>query len=214
MNTDIYILCACERSQIVCKAFRKLGFMSFSNDIKPCLGGYPEWHLQMDIFEAINLRTWNMMIAFPPCTHLAVSGAQHFSKKVLNGKQKSAIDFFLLIAHSNIPKICIENPIGIMSTLFRKPDQIIQPYYFGDPYKKSTCLWLKNLPKLYYSSANTLFDKKTLVNPVLNSLPGSNRFIGRSYSNASNRYPGERSLIRSRFYPGIANAMASQWSNF
>jgi hypothetical protein len=153
------------------------------------------------------------MIAHPPCTHLAVSGAKHFTKKISDGRQQNAIEFFMRLVNCEIPKIAIENPVGIMSTIYRKPDQIIQPFFFGDHAKKSTCLWLKNLPLLFYSTENTLFASCSLVKPVLLSLPGRNKFIDKSYSNAKHRYPGERSYLRSLTYPGIAAAMANQWSN-
>lgn len=139
---------ACEESQAVCKAFRDLGHEFYSCDIKPCSGEHPEWHLQGDIFEILKAKPkFDVMIAHPPCTHLAVSGARHFAEKIADGRQQSAIDFFMDIVNIDIPYMAIENPVCIMSTKYRKPDQIIQPYFFGDPFTKTTCLWLKNLPK-------------------------------------------------------------------
>ena len=157
------VLIACEESQTVCKAFRERGHEAYSNDIIECSGGHPEWHLQMDCFEAIKLMDWDMMIAFPPCTHLAVSGARHFKAKREDGRQNDAINFFLKLYRSDIDKIAIENPVGIMSSHLRKPDQIIQPYYFGDTERKTTCLWLKRLPKLIYAKEITLFEEKVTV---------------------------------------------------
>jgi len=121
------ILIACEESGVVTLSFRNLGIEAYSCDILPTSGDHPEWHLQMDVFEAIRLEKWDMMITFPPCTHLAVSGARYWEEKRKDGRQKKAIFFFMSLANAMIPKIAIENPIGIMSTLWRKPDQIIQP---------------------------------------------------------------------------------------
>ena len=173
------VLIACEESQTVCKAFRKLGFNAYSCDILPCSGGHPEWHLHCDVLGVIRdkrgtLETgdefvldgeWDLMIAHPPCTYLSVSGARwyyHPEDKDLPIEQrrphpnfptraqdrKEAIDFFLALANADIPRIAIENPVGIMSKLFHKPNQIVQPYWFGDEATKTTCLWLKDLPQL------------------------------------------------------------------
>ena len=118
------ILVACEESQAVTIELRKLGHEAYSCDIQECSGGHPEWHLQQDIFEVIE-QGWDMMIAFPPCTHLAVSGAAHFEKKRADGRQHQGIDFFMKIVNADIPRIAVENPVGIMSKIYRKPDQII-----------------------------------------------------------------------------------------
>lgn len=141
------ILIACEESQAVTKAFRRLGYEAFSCDLLPCSGGHPEWHYQEDIFEVIK-KGWDLMIAFPPCTDLAVSGARHFERKIADGSQQKSIEFFMNIINADVEKIAVENPIGIMSGKYRKPNQIIQPWMFGDKAQKSTCLWLKNLPNL------------------------------------------------------------------
>lgn len=141
------VLIACEESQEVCKAFRKLGFEAYSCDLKECSGGHPEWHLQMDVFQAIKLYKWDLMIAHPPCTFLSISGNRwmndsiHYPNRAKD--RKDAIEFFLALINQDIPHIAIENPIGIMSTQYRKPNQIIQPYMFGDKAQKPTCLWLK-----------------------------------------------------------------------
>lgn len=141
------ILLACEESQIVCKEFRAKGHEAYSCDILPCSGGQPEWHIQKDVLKVL-YDGWDLIIAFPPCTHLAVSGARWFKEKQKDGRQQAAIDFFMKFTDKNFPKVAIENPIGIMSTLYRPPDQIIQPWQFGHGETKATCLWLHNLPNL------------------------------------------------------------------
>lgn len=141
------ILVACEESQAVTKELRRLGHEAYSCDLQECSGGHPEWHLQVDALELLKMR-WDMLLAFPPCTDLAVSGARWFPEKRADGRQKRSIDFFLRFARADIPRIAIENPIGIMSSEYRKPDQIIQPWQFGHGETKATCLWLKGLPPL------------------------------------------------------------------
>lgn len=193
------ILLGCEESQAVCKEFRKLGHNAYSNDIIPCSGGHPEWHLQMDIFEAINSRRWDLLIAFPPCTYLASSGL-HWNRRVpgRSAKTSAAVEFVKQIAQAPIEMIAIENPVGCLSTLWRKPDQIIQPWYFGDDASKKTCLWLKGLPLL----------RET------NRLPGDNttRRANQTASGQNKLGPSPtRALERSKTYPGIAKAMANQW---
>lgn len=141
------ILVACEESQAVTIELRKLGHEAYSCDIIPCSGGHPEWHIQQDVTPLLKEK-WDMIIAFPPCTHLCVSGARHFEQKRKDGRQQQGIDFFMMFANADCPRIAIENPIGIMSSVWRKPDQIIQPWMFGDKFSKSTCLWLKGLPNL------------------------------------------------------------------
>jgi len=147
------ILVACEESQAVTKTLRALGHEAFSCDILPCSGGHPEWHYQQDVFEVINLG-WDMMIAHPPCTYLSVSGARHLYNKDGSknleryANQKLALDFVQALMDAPIDKIAIENPVSVISSQIRKPDQIIQPWMFGDEATKTTCLWLKNLPKL------------------------------------------------------------------
>ena len=182
------VLLACEESQAVCKEFRRLGHEAYSCDILPCSGGYPEWHMQCDVFSVIN-HGWDMMIAFPPCTDLAVSGARWFPEKIANGSQQESIDFFMRICNSNIKKIGVENPIGIMSTRYRKPDQIIQPWMFGHGETKATCLWLKGLPKLQPT----------------NVVDGREQNIWKMPSSE------DRAKLRSKTFPGIAKAMAEQW---
>lgn len=142
------VLCACEESQAVTIEFRKRGHEAYSCDLLPCSGGHPEWHIRADALQVARIQ-WDMVIAFPPCTDLAVSGARWFAAKTRDGSQQMSIGFFLAFsALDHVPKVAIENPVGIMSSVFRKPDQIIQPWMFGHPESKATCLWLKGLPKL------------------------------------------------------------------
>ena len=214
------ILIACEESQAVCIEFRKLGHEAFSCDIQECSGGHPKWHYKQDIFEVMNLG-WDAMISFPPCTHLAVSGAPHFAKKIADGRQQQGIDFFMAMINAPIEKIAVENPIGIMSKNYRTPDQIIQPYFFGDPFQKSTCLWLKNLPLLYHNSEPNLFDsdithsdKSELEYFEWIDKKGVKKRQPLWYYNAfkNAKSKEERSRLRSKTFPGIAKAMAEQWS--
>ena len=148
------VLCACEESQAVCAEFRKLGFEAYSCDILPTSGKNPEWHLQQDVIPLLK-EHWDLIIGFPPCTYLTITGNRWFNVERYGAKaveryqhRLEAINLFMAIANADCDHIAIENPIGIMSTEWRKPDQIIEPYYFGDPYEKKTCLWLKGLPKL------------------------------------------------------------------
>ena len=213
------ILIACEESQAVCKEFRKLGHEAYSCDILDCSGGHPEWHLKQDIFEVIN-KGWDMMIAFPPCTHLTVSGAMHFKEKIVDGRQQQGRDFFMAMINAPINKIAVENPIGIMSTHYRKPNQVIQPYFFGDPFQKSTCLWLKNLPNLYHNSEPNLFDNnithtkdKGEFHYWIDKKTGKEKCQPKWYYDAliNSKTKEERSILRSKTFPGIAKAMAQQW---
>ena len=214
------ILVACEESQAVTKELRKLGHEAFSCDILPCSGGHPEWHLQQDVFEVIN-KGWDIMIAFPPCTHLTVSGAMHFEQKRKDGRQQQGIDFFMAMINAPIDKIAIENPIGIMSSEYRKPDQIIQPYFFGDGFTKTTCLWLKNLPPLYHNDKPNLFDEvvthvptsteyKEWICKKTGKMKRQQMWYYKALTNAKTKE--ERSIIRSKTFPGIAKAMAQQWA--
>lgn len=200
------VLVACEESQRVCQAFRVRGHEAYSCDILPTRGDHPEWHIR-DKIEHVLTRThsnpewvsygiiwhpcWDLLIAFPPCDHIAVSGARWFKSKQNDGRQEAAIRFFLMLANADIPRICIENPIGIMSTKYRKPDQIIQPWQFGHGETKATCLWLKNLPKLVPTN------------------------IVEGRENRIHRMPPSptRSRDRAVTFQGIADAMAEQWGN-
>jgi site-specific DNA-cytosine methylase len=216
---EIRVLIACEESQAVCKAFRELSFNAFSCDIQECSGGHPEWHYQRDIFEVINMG-WDVMIAFPPCTHLAVSGAAWFEQKQKDGRQQQGIDFFLQIAKAKIKHIAIENPIGIMSKKYMPPTQIIQPYYFGDKAQKTTCFWLKNLPSLYHNATPNLFDdvvthtEKGEFFEWIDSKTGKKKRQPLWFKEARSLKGNERSKIRSKTFPGIAQAMANQWGKY
>lgn len=210
-NEEIFILVGCEESQVVTIAFRELGFSAFSCDLIECSGGHPEWHLQMSVFDAIKLRHWDLGIFFPPCTDLAVSGAAHFEVKRQDGRQQASIQFFLDLANCGIERIAIENPIGIMSRLYKKPSQIIHPYYFGDPEPKSTCLWLKNLPKLIHNESVTLFDE--VVTHVEPNYIYSKK-TGKKFSKIHWGWGKDRAKQRSKTFPGIASAMANQWGEY
>lgn len=190
------ILVACEESQTVCKAFREKGHEAYSCDILPPSGGHPEWHIQGDVLEILD-RGWDMMIAHPPCTDLAVSGAAWFKEKIADGRQQRALDFVQKLLDAPIERICLENPVSVISSKIRKPDQIIQPYEFGHSERKTTCLWLKGLPRLIPTSdlkEETLSKPKSEQNP-LHYLPPSE----------------DRGKLRSKTYQGIADAMAEQW---
>ena len=191
------VLVACEYSGRVREAFRKLGHDAWSCDLLPA-DDESEFHYQGDVFDFAQ-EYWDMMIAFPPCTHLAVSGAKHFAAKRADGRQQRGIDFFMEIVAlgEKIGRYAIENPIGIMSTEWRKPDQIIQPWQFGHMEQKATCLWLKSL-KLLQETKNVRAEMMLLSDKErqrLHYLPPSK----------------DRWKIRSTTYQGIANAMADQW---
>jgi hypothetical protein len=190
------ILVACEFSGIVRDAFNARGHFAISCDL---LGSESSagTHYQADVLTLLD-KHWDMMIAFPPCTHLACSGARYFAAKRLDGRQQQAIDFFMALVNAPIPRIAIENPVGIMSSIYRKPDQIIQPYHYGHQESKTTCLWLKGLPKLQH----------TQVLP----LPAGGHWLNQTPSGQNRLGPSpDRAKIRSRTYTGIAAAMASQW---
>lgn len=196
------ILVACEESQAVTIELRKLGHEAYSCDIVECSGGHPEWHLMQDVVPLLNEK-WDMIIAFPPCTHLAVSGARHFKDKIADGRQQEGINFFMLFANAECERIAIENPVGIMSSKWRKPNQIINPYQFGDRFKKKTCLWLKGLP---------LLEPTSIVNPEEDFIyPNGKRFP--SWMMPKGVSKEERSKIRSKTFLGIAKAMAEQWTS-
>jgi len=188
------VLVACEYSGSVRDAFIKRGHDAVSCDILPTDSPGP--HYQGDVLDILN-DGWDIMIAHPPCTHLAVSGAAWFAEKRADGRQQAGIDFFLEMINADIPKICVENPVCIMSSVYRKPDQIIQPYMFGHPESKKTCLWLKNLPKL-----TPTMDVKSKYD----LLPKNQRERIHYLPPSEDRWK-----LRSLTYPGIADAMATQW---
>lgn len=217
------VLIACECSQVVCLAFRARGHESYSCDIEECYGGHPEYHIQGDCLSIIHENTdfitmdghvhtidkWDLVIAHPPCTYLCRCQAPlynierygHEKVSARKKRQAEAIDFFMALTKIQSP-LCIENPVGIMSRIYRKPDQIIQPFWFGDAATKATCLWLYGLPKL----------KKTNIvdPPPRHYFPKSNA-MGGWYYQTSCLPPKQRARARSRTFDGIAEAMAYQW---
>ena len=209
------VLVACEESQAVTKELRKLGHEAFSCDLLPCSGGRPEWHFQQDVFEVIN-QGWDLMIAHPPCTFLAVSGARWLYNKdgTKNAErwenQAQALDFVQRLMDANIEKIAIENPISVISSNIRKPDQIVQPYMFGDKAQKSTCLWLKNLPKL---KPTNIVEKGEFIE--FTSKKGVKKRQAKWYFDAlkTAKTPAERRTLRSKTFKGMAEAMALQWTS-
>jgi site-specific DNA-cytosine methylase len=203
------ILIACEESQTVCIAFRHKGFEAVSCDLLPCSGGHPEWHIQGDVGEQLN-KDWDLIIAHPPCTYLTVTGNKwmkpEFKDRFPNRQKQrdDAIEFFLKIANSKCEHIAIENPVGIISTVWRKADQYIHPYHFGDPHSKKTGLWLKGLPRLVPTK---------IVEPLMYTYKN-----GRKdpiwHVESKKLPPAERQRVRSKTFDGIALAMADQWGNY
>jgi len=205
------VLIACEESQEVCKAFRELGHEAFSCDILPCSGGHPEWHFQQDVIPLLKEK-WDMIIAFPPCTDLAVSGAKHFKRKREDGSQQKSTEFFMLFANADCERVAIENPVGIMSSIWRKPDQIIQPFMFGHEAKKTTCLWLKGLPKLI--PTKIVSEGEFYISPKGDKMPKwSHDPVGKDGKKLAYNSQ-EIKILRSKTFPGIAKAMAAQWSEY
>lgn len=235
---NLNVLVACEESQRVCAEFRRLGFNAYSCDLLKCSGGHPEWHFNCDVFEIIKNKggklqngesayingEWNLMVAHPPCTFLAVSGARWFyhpdDKNLPSDQrrphprfpnrrkdQEEGKHFFISLAETSIEHIAIENPIGIMNTQWRKPEQIVQPYFFGDEASKTTCLWLKNLPLLKPTKMVGKGEWITL---------SSGKRLPKWYSDALTKAktPEERRNLRSKTFPGFAKAVAEQWGEF
>jgi hypothetical protein len=193
------VLIACEFSGTVRDAFAKLGHDAWSCDLEDTLT--PGNHYKGDMFDIVD-KGWDLIIAHPPCTHLAVSGARHFEKKRADGRQQQGIDFFNRVVNLDVPKLCVENPIGIMSTLYRKPEQIIQPYEYGHGTTKATCLWLKGLPLL---QPTNIVDKGEVVTFA------SGKRMSKWFYESSQLPPKERERMRNKTFQGIANAMAEQW---
>lgn len=205
------IFVPCEVSQAVTIEFRRKGHMAFSCDLKPCTGGYPKWHIQGNALDYLD-EGWDMLISFPPCTHLAVCGNRTMAQKKADGRQQEAIYFFMQFVNAKIERKAIENPIGVMSTIFRKPDQIIHPYYFGDDYRKSTCLWLFNLPLLFHAKQNDLFAKQTHVIPTDYVYNSKRTKSGKSRYSKFGKLGSGKGDERSVTPPGLAKAMAEQWN--
>lgn len=218
------VLVACEESQAVCKEFRSLGHEAYSCDLMPCSGGHPEWHIQDSVQPLLNGKCsfkttdgkqhnidgkWDMILAFPPCTYLTVTGNRWFDAVKYGYTAQSrwnnrciAICFFLQIAYADCERIAIENPIGCMSTYFRKPDQIIHPYMFGDPARKATCLWLKGMKPL---------EPTNIIEPVIVKYKNGKGTDNPWHMETMGLPPDERAKQRSKTFPGIAKAMAEQW---
>lgn len=218
------VLVACEESQRVCTAFRDKGHEAYSCDIIPCSGGHPEWHIKKDVLPLLNGRCefttcdgelhtisgkWDLLIANPPCTYLTVTGNRWFNVERYGEKaiqrmkdREEAVEFFMMFANANCEHICIENPVGCMSTRWRKADQIIQPWMFGDPFEKKTCLWLIGLNPLVETN---------VVEPAPRKQFASGNTMPAWYADAWHLPKEERSRLRSKTFPGIARAMAEQW---
>lgn len=219
------ILVACEESQAVTKELRELGHEAYSCDIEPCSGGHPEWHIMQDVLPLLNgncgfttmdgvkhptIDKWDMIIAFPPCTYLTVTGNRWFNVERYGEKaiqrmkdREKAIEFFMFFANADCERIAIENPIGCMSTAYRKPNQIIHPYMFGDAERKATCLWLKGLPELVPTN---------IVEPKVIVYKNGKGTDSPWHVNTMSLPPKERAKMRSKTFPGIAKAMATQWT--
>ena len=219
------ILVACEESQAVTKELRALGHEAYSCDIIESSGGHPEWHIREDVLPLLNGNCafttddgvvhfvnskWDMILAFPPCTYLTVTGNRWFNVERYGEKaikrhedRKEAIDFFMAFANANCERIAIENPVGIMSSTYRKPNQIINPFEFGDPYEKKTCLWLKGLPELKPTNIVEVPPRRQFE---------SGKTMPAWYADCWKLPKDERAKLRSKTFPGIAKAMAKQWA--
>lgn len=203
------ILIACECSGSVRDAFIAKGFDAISCDIKPTETPGP--HYQGDVFDLIGSQHFDLMIAHPPCTHLAVSGSKYFAQKIADGRQQAALDFVQRLMDAPIARIAVENPISVISSKIRKPDQIIHPWMFGHPVSKATCLWLKGLPTLIPTHIVDKGEFKTWVCATTGKVKRQSQWM---YDAACvGRTPAERSTIRSRTFQGIADAMANQWGD-
>lgn len=220
------VLVACEESQRVCIAFRELGHEAYSCDIIDCSGEHPEWHIKGDCLPLLNGSCsfttsdgtnhyiegkWDLIIAHPPCTYLTVTGNRWFNVERYGDKalkriadREEAAKFFMAFVNADCDKIAIENPIGYMNTHYRKPDQIIQPWMFGDPFEKKTCIWLKGLPKLTSTD---------VVEPPARKEFASGKTMPAWYADAWHLSKEERSKLRSKTFPGFAKAMAEQWGD-
>ena len=218
------VLIACEESQRVCTAFREKGHTAFSCDIIECSGGHPEWHIQGDVLPLLNGNCefetmdgkihyidgkWDLIISHPPCTYLTVTGNRWFNVERYGEKaiqrlkdREDAAEFFMQFVNADCDKIAIENPVGYMSSFYKKADQIIQPYWFGDAFEKKTCLWLKGLPDL--------LPTKT-VEPPQRKVFASGKSMPSWYADAWHLPKEQRARERSKTFPGIAQAMAEQW---
>ena len=211
------VLVACEESQAVTKEMRLLGVEAYSCDIEPCSGGHPEWHIQGDVTPLLE-QEWDMIIAFPPCTYLTHAGTRHYSLRInssekvdaLKKLREEAASFFMLFANAKCKYIAIENPVGYMNSVFRKPEQIIHPYYFGEPVQKRTCLWLNRLPLLI--PTNMLSKPEPVYICQGDKCKGKRiNWCEALKTGIGKGTQAERSKARSKTFSGIAKAMASQW---
>tara|TARA_R100000781_G_C4037380_1_gene112780 strand:+ start:76 stop:714 length:639 start_codon:yes stop_codon:yes gene_type:complete len=209
------ILIACEESQTITKEYRKLGFDAYSCDILECSGGHPEWHIKGDAIKESYSGKYDLMIAHPPCTYLAVSGARWLYNKDGSkneerwANRKLALDFVQKLMDAPIEKIAIENPVSCISSQIRKPDQIIQPYMFGDKASKSTCFWLKNLPLLKPTNIVEKGEFKEWTDKKTGKLKRQAMWYYEALKKA--KTPAERRTLRSKTFIGIAKAIAEQW---
>ncbi|MBQ8279843.1 MAG: DNA cytosine methyltransferase [Roseburia sp.] len=220
------ILVACEESQAVCKEFRMKGHEAYSCDLEPCSGGCPQWHIRQNVLPLLNGNCefytcdgarhfisgeWDMILAFPPCTYLTNTGnawfnVQKYGQRAMNrlASRDVAAYFFMRFVNADCEKIAIENPIGHMSTRYRKPNQIIHPYMFGDAERKATCLWLKGLPELVPTN---------IVEPKIIAYKNGKGTDSPWHMETMGLPPEQRAKMRSKTFPGIARAMAEQWSD-
>lgn len=222
------LLVACEESQRVCIAFRQRGWEAYSCDVIDCSGGHPEYHIKQDVLPLLNgncdfetcdgvkhhIDRWNMLIAHPPCTELCSAGQHWFSRGIKDPKMREdAVDFFMRFINADCEHIAVENPIGIMSTRYRKPDCVVQPWQFGHPETKATCLWLKNLPSL----VPTNIIKKP-EGGWENQQISNGKYTGFKNYDENGKILAwndpRTKVIRSRTYIGIAEAMAEQWTKY
>ena len=211
------VLVACEESQAVTKEFRKLGHEAYSCDLIPCSGGHPEWHIQGDALKESRSGKYDLMIAHPPCTFLSVSGNRWLYNKDGSKNQerwnnrKKALNFVQELMDAPIKYIAIENPISVISSQIRKPNQIVQPYMFGDSASKKTCLWTKNLPQLV---STEIVDKGEFFE--WKDKKGKKKRQPLWYYNAfiNSKSDQERRSLRSKTFPGIAKAIANQYSEY
>jgi hypothetical protein len=211
------VLIGFEESQTVCIAFRNKGHEAYSCDILPCSGGHPEWHLQMDFFEALYLMKWDLIGLHPVCTKMTLTGNRHYAHGKLKHQERiDAVEWTIglwneVCAYAG--KVYMENPMGAMNRDNRLPKpQIIHPYYFGDPFQKTTCIWLHALPKLFHSMNIDMFnDKITHVEKGEMWIAKSGKIMPKWFADTPSTKSEANRRIRSKTFPGIAKAMADQW---
>lgn len=206
------VLVACEFSGVVRRAFRERGHEAWSCDVLPA-EDESEFHYQCDVRERLG-DGWDLMVAHPPCTYLSFVGMRHWNAPGRREKREEGMAFFMEMMNAPIPRIAVENPLGYPSRVYRAPDQVVHPYYFGEPRQKRICLWLKNLPPLKYALADDLFGPRTSVPPPepMYICQGKKSFGKKIHWVEGIRCPRkDRGHERSRFFPSIASAMASQW---